>query len=73
MDVTWVNSESQVCSGNQLQQYGIVIEITAGHYLHVVPLCNGIDQRVKVERWQIRILSLYEHNIRKMIPRQVQQ
>lgn len=30
---------------------------------------NGIDERVKVEGWQIRILCLDEHHIRCVVPR----
>jgi len=33
-----------------------------------VTLSNGVDERVKVECWQIWILGLYEDNVRKMIP-----
>ena len=29
---------------------------------------NWVDQRIKVESWQIRILSFDEHNIRSVVP-----
>lgn len=30
---------------------------------------NWVDQRIKVESWQIRILSFDEHNIRSVVPK----
>lgn len=30
---------------------------------------NRVDQRIKVESWQIRILSFDEHNIRSVVPK----
>lgn len=30
---------------------------------------NWVDQRIKVESWQIRILSFDEYNIRSVIPK----
>lgn len=30
---------------------------------------NWVDQRIKVESWQIRILSFDEYNIRSVVPK----
>lgn len=38
-------------------------------HLDRVPVGNWVDQRIKVESWQIRILSFDEHNIRSVVPK----
>ena len=38
-------------------------------HLDRVPMGNWVDQRIKVESWQIRILSFDEHNIRSVVPK----
>lgn len=38
-------------------------------HLDRVPMGNWVDQRIKIEGWQIRILSFDEHNIRSVVPK----
>ena len=38
-----------------------------------MPVGNWIDQRIKVESWQIRILSFDEYNIRSVVPKMKQE
>ena len=37
-------------------------------YLDRVPVGDGVDQGIKVEGWQIRVLCLDEHHIWSVVP-----
>jgi len=68
----WVDPKTQVqlvngCNDDVYVHLQKLI-ISAESYLDAVPLCNRVDQRIKVERWQIGIFRLYEHNVWNMIP-----
>ena len=68
----WVDPKTQAhllngCN-NDIYVHVQTLIISAESHLHTVPLCNGVDQRVKVERRQIGIFRLNEHNVRNMIP-----
>ena len=42
-------------------------------HLDGVSMGNWVNQRIKVESWQIRILSCDEHNIRSVVPEMKQE
>ena len=52
-----------------LQIITYTLMISCALYLCGGLVRDGVDERIKVEGWQIRILCLDEHNVRHVVPK----